>query len=263
MFRTSQAWQNSENTAQRSTKEPEQTVSHPFSCAGETFVATRSGALFIPKRGLLLVADLHLEKGSAFARRGQFLPPYDSRVTLTQLEQDIDYFKPTQVVCLGDSFHDVGGPDRLEHDVRERLVALVKRLSWIWITGNHDTMLPEALGGTVAAIYELDTNAVTLVFCHTPGEGRLNDDTMGEMIELCGHLHPVATIPSRGRSLRRKCFLVNEKRIILPAYGAYTGGLNVRDPAFTDFIDMNSRLLVIGRQTITEHPFKQALIGKR
>lgn len=235
-------------------------VSHSLVFAGETFLALRSGALLHPGRGLLLVADLHLEKGSAYARGGQFLPPYDSHMTLAQLEADIASHQPQNVICLGDSFHDVDGPNRLEEAVKTRLQALTTRLSWLWITGNHDPHLPENLGGTVTADHCLECHDGTLHLRHEPTE-TMPQDGKAET-EICGHLHPVATIPSRGRSLRRKCFLVCDKRIILPAYGAYTGGLNIRDEAFAPFITPDSRLMVIGRQTITELPLRSTSLSR-
>lgn len=254
-------------------------MSHSFVFAGETFLALQSGALFHPERSLLMVADLHLEKGSAFARSGQFLPPYDSQMTLTQLEADIACHQPQTVICLGDSFHDVDGPNRLDEAVKDRLQALTSRLSWLWITGNHDPHLPESLGGAITLSHFLACAEGKIHLCHEPNEPdetnepreqreqreprEQREEEGATYAEICGHLHPVATLAVRGRALRRKCFLVSEKQIIMPAYGAYTGGLNISDPAFAPFLTPSSRLLVIGRQTISAHPVRQAARSKR
>ena len=258
MVRTGQPQLGMSHASRSAHEEPDAIVSHPFDFAGQTFLALRSGALFHPQRRLLMVADLHLEKGSAFARSGQFLPPYDSHMTLAQLEADIASHQPQTVICLGDSFHDVDGPNRLDEAVKARLQALTARLSWLWITGNHDPHLPECLGGTVALSETLKHPEGAIHLCHEPGDKTREGVEEGDCIaEICGHLHPVATIPSRGRTLRRKCFLVSTERIIMPAYGAYTGGLNIQDPAFESFTTPSSRLLVLGRQTITEHALRQ------
>ena len=228
-------------------------VCRPFTHAGESFIACQSGALYWPGHDALLVADLHLEKGSAFASKGQFLPPYDSQTTLSQLEKDIAHFNPRQVICLGDSFHDIDGPYRLSAPVRMCLDNLTDRLDWTWIIGNHDPVVPDHMGGMVgeSVLFAGAANRVTL--CHEPGERGESDAITEDQLEICGHLHPVATIHTRGRSMRRKCFVLSPNRIILPAYGSYTGGLNIRDEAFRPFMTRDTRLIAIGRQTITQH----------
>lgn len=258
MFQTSESGQDKPNASRSTDKEPDAPVSHRFAFAGETFLALRSGALLHPDQGLLLVADLHLEKGSAFARTGQFLPPYDSHMTLALLEADIAAHQPQTVICLGDSFHDVDGPNRLDEAVKSRLCALTQRLTWHWITGNHDPHLPESLGGKVAENGILEGAEGGIFLCHEPGEGNSEvepEKQTRHRAEICGHLHPVVSIPSRGRTLRRKCFLVSPERMVMPAYGAYTGGLNIHEPALAALASPSSRLLVIGRQVITEHPY--------
>ena len=225
-------------------------LSHRLIFAGEVFVALSSGALFFPQQRLLLVADLHFEKGSAYARSGQFLPPYDSRATLNQLEQDIAHCHPDKVICLGDSFHDPDGPNRLNEQDLATLQNLISGRNWIWITGNHDPAVPAYLGGRVLDADSLQTLTGPIDLCHEPSI----EDHAFPVFQICGHLHPVAEIPTRGRRLRRRCFLVSNDRIIMPAYGAYTGGLSVAAPAFDAFRKADSRLIVIGRQTMTEQP---------
>src|SRR5919206_102457 len=126
----------------------------PFSFAGETFFATADGALFWPEQRALLVADLHLEKASWFARLGHFLPPYDSHATLTGLSQEIERTGATQVFCLGDSFHDNFGCDRLPDDARSLLTGLMTKVSWVWIVGNHDAHGVDRCGGRVESEVE-------------------------------------------------------------------------------------------------------------
>ena len=179
------------------------------------------GALYWSQHGLLAVADLHLEKGSSFAARGQLLPPYDTAATLARLTHLIADYAPRCVVALGDSFHDGGGPARLGDGDRHTLRALQRGREWVWITGNHDPEPAEGIGGTFRN--ELSIDALT--FRHLPS---------GAAGEVSGHLHPVARIAHRGRAVSRRCFAIDATRMVLPAFGAYTGGLNVRDAAFAD-----------------------------
>ncbi|MBB3973406.1 ligase-associated DNA damage response endonuclease PdeM [Hansschlegelia beijingensis] len=195
-----------------------------LSIAGATLVADVSGALYEPDSGALIVADLHLEKGSSFARRGQFLPPYDTATTLGRLALLIETYRPRAVIALGDSFHDRWGASRLSGRDREALAALQTRRDWIWIAGNHDPEAPAGCGGEAMA--EMRLGGLTLR--HEPRAGAAAG-------ELAGHLHPVARVAARGRSLgRRRCFATDGARVVLPAFGAYAGGLNVRDAAFGD-----------------------------
>jgi hypothetical protein len=189
--------------------------------AGVTFAADCLGALYWPGEGLLIVADLHLEKGSSFARRGQLLPPYDTTETLARLTRLVAHYAPRTVIALGDNFHDGGGPSRVSAPDRASLAALQRGRDWIWITGNHDPDPSEGIGGTFA-----DTIAVgALTFRHLPS----HDAPDGE---IAGHLHPVARVAQRGRAVSRRCFASDGKALVMPAFGAYTGGLNVRDRAF-------------------------------
>lgn len=192
-----------------------------ISLAGRTLVADKSGALYWPSLQTLVVADLHFEKGSAHAERGSFLPPYDTRTTLGRLLRTIDYFDPETVIALGDSLHDSRAGERLAEEDLELIRALQVGRTWHWITGNHDPEIPQCLGGTVS-------DAVTLgglVFRHEPQPGPRGG-------EIAGHMHPAARITRHGYSLRRPCFVSNGRRLVLPAFGSFTGGLNVLDGAF-------------------------------
>jgi DNA ligase-associated metallophosphoesterase len=180
-----------------------------------------SGALWLAAERALIVADLHLEKGSSYAARGQMLPPYDTRETLKRLATEIDALTPATVVLLGDTFHDRKSEARLAADDAEALRALARGRKLIWVIGNHDADGPRALPGDVAD--ELDLCGLTLR--HEPRAGR-------QPGEVSGHLHPAARVKATRGSVRRRCFVTDAERLILPAFGAYAGGLNVRDPAF-------------------------------
>ena len=189
--------------------------------AGAALAADPAGALYWPAEGLLAVSDLHLEKGSAFAARGVLLPPFDTATTLDGLARLVARYAPRRVVALGDNFHDGGGPGRLADADRATLSGLQRGRDWTWITGNHDPEPAEGIGGTFAAALTVGY----LTFRHEPTAGRVTG-------EIAGHLHPVARIRQRGRSLRRRCFAADGARLVMPAFGAFTGGLNVRDRAF-------------------------------
>jgi DNA ligase-associated metallophosphoesterase len=180
-----------------------------------------AGALYWPDESLLVVADLHLEKGSSFARHGTLLPPYDTTETLSRLARLIARYAPRIVISLGDSFHDGGGPARLVAQDRASLAALQRGRDWIWITGNHDPDPAEGIGGAFGATLCIGA----LQFRHEPSR----DAPEGE---IAGHLHPVARIAQRGRAVSRRCFATDGGCLVMPAFGAYTGGLNIRDRAF-------------------------------
>lgn len=188
---------------------------------GVVLAADCMGALYWPEEGLLLVSDLHLEKGSSFARRGQLLPPYDTTETLACLARLIAHYAPRTVIALGDNFHDGGGPARLSDGDRASLTALQRGRDWIWITGNHDPEPAAGIGGTFAENLALGA----LTFRHVPSR----DAPEGE---IAGHLHPVARVARRGRAVSRRCFASDGRRAVMPALGAYAGGLNVRHGAF-------------------------------
>ncbi len=195
---------------------------HAITLAGAELVADHAGALLWPEQGLLAVADLHLEKGSSFAERGVLLPPYDTAATLAQLAQLVARYTPRLVVALGDSFHDGRGPTRLADTDRAALKALQRGRDWVWIAGNHDPQPASNIGGRFLPVLKLGA----LTFRHEPSE--LGDG------EIAGHLHPVARIARRGRLVSRRCFAADPSRIVMPAFGAYAGGLNVRHAAFAE-----------------------------
>lgn len=209
-----------------------------WSLSGVEAVADRSGALFLPAGRVLAVADLHFEKGSAYAAKGQFLPPYDTRATLARLAEVIARLKPHTVIALGDSFHDLGADGRMDSADAETLTSLVRSVAdWIWIEGNHDPAPPPRFGGTIAGEMPLGP----LTFRHEPvgGEG-----------EVAGHLHPCVKVAGNGRSVRSRCFATDGRRAVLPAFGAFTGGLNVRHAAFAKVFGSCPDAWVIGRRTV-------------
>ena len=211
---------------------------HALTLAGVTLLADPAGALYWPEERLLIAADLHLEKGSSFAARGVLLPPYDTATTLSRLARLIARYAPRAVIALGDSFHDGGGPARMGDGDRATLQALQRGRDWIWIAGNHDPDPARDIGGGFA-----DRLAVgPLTFCHRPSE-------RGEG-EIAGHLHPLACIARRGRAVRRRCFACDGRRAVLPAFGAFAGGLNVRDRAIVSLfgaLSFTAYLLGTGR----------------
>ena len=185
------------------------------------------GALYWPDERMLIVADLHFEKGSAFAERGVLLPPYDTRTTLRLLRAACDHWQPETVLALGDSFHDQGAGERLSDFERRAIRQLTSRHDWVWLIGNHDPDPPKDLGGRIAP--ELVQGP--LRFRHDP-------EALPVVGEVAGHLHPCAKVQVTGRRLRRRCFVTDGRRLILPAFGAYTGGLNILDPVYQPlFVD--------------------------
>ncbi len=194
------------------------------SIEGEPCVLRCSGALWVLNHRTLIAADLHLEKGSAFAARGQMLPPYDSRATLDRLEAEIDALQPAAVVLLGDSFHDSKSVARMAPDDRARLDRLAVGRDWLWLEGNHDIAAladsVETLPGEVVETLSLGS----LRLIHEPQPGVRPG-------EIAGHLHPAARVAAHGRGVRRPAFVTDGRRAVLPAFGAFTGGLDVRDPA--------------------------------
>ena len=192
----------------------------PFSFANQDFTLVQGRALFWRSENALLVADLHLEKASFFARYGQMLPPYDSRETLERIALAIRETGARRVFTLGDNFHDARGAERLEPYAAGMLAALTRATDWVWITGNHDAGSDAAPGGTELA--ELAVNGLLLRHEAQPGEARP---------ELSGHYHPKLRIVARGRNITRPCAVMSERKLILPAIGALTGGMNAADPA--------------------------------
>jgi hypothetical protein len=205
----------------------------PFSFAGETFEATASGALYWRARQALLVADLHLEKASWFARLGQFLPPYDSHATLTALAGEVERTRAERLYCLGDSFHDRFGCERLPSQARELLTELTSALDWTWIVGNHDPGFADHCGGRIADEVEIGG----IVLRHEA----VRDETRPE---VSGHYHPKLRVHLRGRQVSRRCFVTSARKIIMPAFGSLTGGLDAHHPEILGSVGSNAAALV-------------------
>ncbi len=205
----------------------------PFSFAGETFLASPDGALFWPAQKALLVADLHLEKASWFARLGQFLPPYDSHATLTALTQEVQRTGATRLYCLGDSFHDRFGCERLPQNARALLTGLTGLLDWIWIVGNHDPGFADHCGGRLADEVEIDG----IILRHEA----IRDE---HRPEISGHFHPKLRVHLRGRQVSRRCFVVSATKMIMPAFGSLTGGLDAHHPEIIGSVGTSASALV-------------------
>ncbi|WP_372707652.1 ligase-associated DNA damage response endonuclease PdeM [Brevundimonas sp.] len=210
---------------------------------GEPCVLRCSGALWVINHRTLIAADLHLEKGSAFAARGQMLPPYDSRATLDRLEAEIDALSPAAVVLLGDSFHDAKSIERMANDDRARLDRLATGRDWIWLEGNHDVAaLSGALDDLSGEVVEtMDLGSLRLI--HDPRPGARPG-------EIAGHLHPAARVVAHGRGVRRPCFVTDGRRGVLPAFGAFTGGLDVRDPAIAGLFAEPPMAAALGKHRV-------------
>ncbi len=207
--------------------------------AGERLSLLPCGGLWWEAAGVLVVSDLHLEKASSYAARGQMLPPYDTRATLRRLGALLAELRPTTVVSLGDSFHDRRSRTRMADDDVAAVRAMTEAHDWVWIEGNHDPAPPEDLGGRAA--FELRMGGLTLR--HEPSPGARG--------EIAGHLHPCARVVGRtGRSVRARCFAANGERLVMPAYGALTGGLNVLDAAFAPLFADRMVACVLGRDGV-------------
>lgn len=206
----------------------------PFSFGGHEWLALPEGVLAWPARRALIVADLHFEKASWFASAaGQLLPPYDSQATLADLATVIARTGAEEVWCLGDSFHDAGGCDRLAPAVRDRLLQLTAATRWHWVLGNHDTGLADPCGGTIHAEAEVDG----VILRHEA----VRDDPRPE---LSGHFHPKLRITVRGRRVARRCFVATPTKLILPAFGALTGGLDADHPEIVRAVGRHAEALV-------------------
>lgn len=209
-------------------------------------VLRASGALWIEAGRALVVADLHLEKGSSYAARGQMLPPYDTRDTLERLAGEIAALAPEILVLLGDTFHDPRSEDRLAAQDAARLRDLAHGRRLVWVVGNHDAEGPRGLPGEVRAEAEVGG----LVLRHEPAPGL-------QPREIAGHLHPAARVRTPRGSVRRRCFITDGERLILPAFGAYAGGLNVRDPAFAGLFARPPLAGVLGAQRVRAVGWRQ------
>lgn len=231
---------------------------HPLRLAGAVLLPDLSGALLWPEQATVVVADLHLEKGSAFARRGSLLPPYDTRATLDRLEAVLNRTSPRRVICLGDSVHDRDAADRMVPADTARIKALTAAYDWVWVSGNHDpqpagsgdgsSWAASSWGGRVEAAVSI----ASLVFRHEAEPGATG--------EVSGHFHPVAVVRTHSRRVRARCFAGDGRRLILPAFGAYTGGLNVLDPAVAGLLRADFHVHLIGTETI--HLFPRARLSR-
>jgi hypothetical protein len=204
-----------------------------FSFSGHELMALPQGALYWPARRALLVADLHFEKASWFARLGQMLPPYDSIATLADLTALAVGTDAREIWCLGDSFHDRHGCDRLPARARDMLTALTASTSWTWITGNHDPGIADHCGGEIVDEAEVDG----LILRHQADPAEMRP-------ELSGHFHPKLRITQRGRRVSRRCFIATDRKLILPAFGALTGGLDASHPEIVRAVGPEAQALV-------------------
>jgi DNA ligase-associated metallophosphoesterase len=214
----------------------------PIHLAGERLMLEPAGYVAWPAQKLLAFADLHLEKGSAFAARGQLLPPYDTKETLDRLARALRRWSPKRLVLLGDSFHDAGGCARLPASDQAMLLRLLDGLEVTWVLGNHDPVPPEGLPGI--SVDEVRLRGLTFRHVARPGA----------TAELSGHFHPKATAPTRVGGVTRPCFMVDGRRLLLPAFGAYTGGLDVADPAITALFPRGGRAFLLGPERLYSFP---------
>ncbi len=206
---------------------------------GEMLTLDRSGALWWAAERTLVFADLHFEKGSSFARGGQLLPPYDTRSTLARIAELTRHYEPDRIIALGDSFHDRDAANRLDDNERAVLRELGEAAEWVWIEGNHDPQPPKWLGGIVTS----DIAIGGLIFRHLPSPHAAPG-------EIAGHLHPCARVTRRGRSIRARCFASDGNRMVLPAFGAYTGGLDVRERALRSLFADKFLAYVLGTSQV-------------
>lgn len=217
-------------------------IAAPIHLAGERLMLDPGGYVAWPAQRLLAVADLHLEKGSAFAARGQLVPPYDTRETLERLALALRRWRPARLVLLGDSFHDAGGSARLAPADAVALARLLGGIEVTWVLGNHDPVAPQGLPGSAAEEWTLGK----LTFRHIARAGAAG--------ELSGHYHPKATMPTRAGGVTRPCFLADAKRLLLPAFGAYTGGLDITDPAVAGLFPRGGRAFLLGADRLFSFP---------
>ena len=210
--------------------------------AGQEIIFDCSGAAFLPAAQTLIVSDLHFEKGSHFAMRGRFLPPYDTRTTLDGIERLMRLARPRRVVSLGDAFHDREAEARMDAGDAERLERLCAAAEWLWVLGNHDPLPPKRFRGAASEAIEL----AGLAFCHEPAADR--------GWNVAGHLHPCAVAQKGGRGVRRPAFVTDGDVLVMPAFGAFTGGLNVLDPAFGGLFPRGFQAFLCGRERVYAVP---------
>ena len=224
-----------------------------FRLNGASLAADPSGALWWPEMRTLVVADLHFGKGSAYAAEGgALLPPYDSHATLDRLEALAGRYDPARWVSLGDGFHDRDAGARLDRDAATRLDRLARNCDWLWLRGNHDPEPPPGFGGRAFA----EWRAGPLVFRHEPNPGPAPG-------EVAGHLHPRATVATGRRQVSGRVFVTDGRRLLLPAFGAYTGGLDVHDPAVRMLFARPPRVLMPGRERVHAFPWSRLAVPDR
>jgi len=219
----------------------------PIHFRDERLMLDPAGAAWWPAKRTLIVSDLHLEKGSAAARHGSLLPPYDTKATLEKLQKLIRFYKPEKIVALGDSFHDSHGVDRMAPADRTKLNAMTAAAHFIWITGNHDAV-PSGLAGESTAEWQEGN----FVFRHQAEAQRNARGT-----EISGHYHPKASVETRAQRISRPCFVTDPARLVLPAFGAFTGGLDVRDPAIARLFPRGLRVFLLGQERLFSFPLGQ------
>jgi hypothetical protein len=215
---------------------------------GEELLLDASGAAFSPKHRTLVFADLHFEKGSSYARGRQFLPPYDTRATLLRMARAVARHDPSRIVALGDSFHDRDAAGRLGVEERGMLAAMARAADFVWIAGNHDPSPPAWLGGEIAEEYVLGGFQFRHEPASTPKPG-----------EVAGHLHPCARVAKWGRSVRRRCFVADASRLVLPSFGAYTGGLDVAEAAIAALFGGTFHAYMLGTERVYAIPQRISL----
>lgn len=213
----------------------------PLDFAGLGCLLDHSGALYLPAEATLVVADLHLEKGSAYAAHGQFLPPFDSEATLLRLSGVIEHYQPQRVIALGDSFHDAAAWQRLSARAMAMLEVLAAPRDWLWISGNHDPAPPQGVAGSCADGVKV-------------GSAWLRHEPEAASVEpqICGHFHPVARLSGRGINVRRRCFAFTSNILILPAFAALTGGLNVRETVLTRWLGEDFCVGIAGHRNLVK-----------
>lgn len=209
--------------------------------AGEHLLLDPAGALFWPAESTLVVADLHLEKGTAAARRGSLVPPWDTRITLDRLAALLDRWQPSRVVLLGDSFHDRHAAARLPPEEAARLLHMAARCEFVWVSGNHDPLPPDGLRGASVAEWRHGPLAFRHQARGTPCDAAA---------EVCGHHHPKARVRTRAGWISRACFVTSPSRLMLPALGAYTGGLDVAHPEIAALFPDGGQVFLLGRERL-------------
>jgi uncharacterized protein len=218
-------------------------LSADFAFGRHDFQIYDKTGLYWPARRALIVADLHLEKASWFAERGQMLPPYDSQATLDRIAALVAATGAREVWCLGDNFHDDAGPSRLSTDAKHSLAQLTAASEWHWITGNHDEHLPGGIGGVIEVQVEIEG----LVLRHQA-------DIQDLRPEVSGHYHPKVRVGRRGHSVSRPCFVRGATKLILPAFGSLTGGMSASDSAITEKVGTGAEALLAAKDQLIRLP---------